>query len=288
MSLVTVLLLTYNHENTLARAFDSILEQKTRFDFEIHVLEDCSTDGTAEVCRAYQNRDPNRIKLFLNETNVGVSRNLKLGILRVRSPYFAFLEGDDYWTDPEKLQLQADALELHPECTLCGHNTLFRNVSTGEEWSFLRPEENRDTGIYKLYDALSIHPSARMYRNCVDMTDVPDFMVLDTQIYMLYLTNGDLFYINRTMSVFNSTGIGFWSGRSKKNKKFTSLKYTRESNEYFHYKHESFHYRHSKLLKILKGLLGVRYGWEAFYCLEGFRLRMKYIIDQQDSGKWRP
>ncbi|MFA6147805.1 MAG: glycosyltransferase family 2 protein [bacterium] len=288
MSLVTVLLLTYNQEKTLARAFDSILEQKTRFDFEIHVLEDCSTDGTAEACRAYQNRYPGRIKLFLNEKNVGVSGNLKQGILRVQSPYYAFLEGDDYWVDPGKLQLQVDALELHPECTLCGHNTLFRNVSTGEERPFIPPEDNKDSGVYKLGDGLSIHPSSRMYRNCVDMTNVPEFMVLDTHIYMIYLTNGDLFYINKTMSVYNNTGTGYWSGRTKKNKKYTSLKLIRESNEYFQYKHESFHYRHSKLLKTLKGMLGIRHGWEAFYFLEGFRLRLKYILEKPEIGKSGP
>ena len=133
MKLLTVILLTYNHEKTIAKAFESILEQQTNFEFEIFVLEDCSTDKTADICRQYKQRYPNKIRLFLNEKNLGVTKNLKEGLLKIKTKYFAFLEGDDYWCNKYKLQKQVDALEKNPECMICGHNTLFKDMVNNKE-----------------------------------------------------------------------------------------------------------------------------------------------------------
>lgn len=278
MNRVTVVLLTYNHEKTLARAIDSILEQKTAFDFEIHVLEDCSTDGTAEVCRAYQDRYPDRIRVFRNDRNVGPTRNFKQGIARVVSPYFAFLEGDDYWTDPGKLQIQIDAMERNPDCTLCAHNTEIRNVPTGETRLFVPADSRKNTGTYELADRFPIHTSSTVYRNCVDLTNIPEPLLIDTYLFFLYLTKGNMFYVDRTMSVYNETGTGYWTGKNQKRKRMMFLQLQKEANRFYDFKYESLYYTHSTLLRILKGILGIRYGWEAFYHLESLRLRAKYFL----------
>lgn len=278
MELVTVILLTYNHEKTIAKAFDSILEQKTNFDFCIHVLEDCSTDATATVCKEYQAKFPEKIKLFLNTVNLGVLKNYKSGLQRVTSRYIAFLEGDDYWCDPQKLQMQVDALEAHPECTMCGHNVLFKDHVKNIEYRFIEDEMDSQKHIYSLEDRLFIHPSARLYRNIVDWKDIPDALALDIHTYTVYLAQGKLYYIDRVMSVYNKTGEGYWSGMKARNKRLAALKWQYEANQYFDFAYEAGLYKTSSLLKIVKKMFGVKRGWQAFYYLESMRLYIKYFF----------
>ncbi len=260
-NLLTVVLLTYNHEKTIAKAFDSILEQKTTFDFDIYVFEDCSTDRTAEICRAYKERYPDKIELFLNEVNLGVTRNLKSGLLKIKSKYFAFLEGDDYWCDENKLQKQVLAMERHPDCTMCGHNTLVKDVTKNREWLFIDSSKYPVKEKYSVKDNFRVHPSSRVYRNRLDLTDVPPHMVLDTHMYLLYIASGNLFYINEVMSVHIMTPSGFWAGRRNIDKKLTALELRYKTNRYFKFAYDYKFYPRSRLLKVLKFILGVRLGW---------------------------
>jgi glycosyltransferase involved in cell wall biosynthesis len=277
MELLTVVLLTYNHEKTIARAFDSILEQKTNFDFDIYVLEDCSTDYTAEICREYKEKHPDKIKLFLNEKNLGVTENFKQGLLKIRSKYFAFLEGDDYWCDENKLQKQVDALEQNSDCTLCGHNTLCNDTRNHKKYLRVKGPGQKIRTKYTVKDNFAVHPSSRVYRNIIDLTDVPLCMVLDSNIYLLYLTKGNLFYIDKVMSVYNMTHTGFWAGRTRKQRKLYALKVKSEVNKFFNFAYEYKYYRHSKLLKVLKSIFHVRLGWLLFYFFERLRLELRYL-----------
>jgi len=283
MKILTVVLLTYNHEDYIARAFDSILEQKTNFDFEIFVLEDCSTDRTADICREYKEKYPDKIRLFLNEKNLGVTRNFKQGLLNVKSKYFAFLEGDDYWCDENKLQKQVDALEQNPDCIICGHNTLYKDLVNQKEWLLVNSSKLNIKTKYTLNDKFGVHPSSRVYRNVIDLTDLPANMLFDTHIYLLYLTKGDLFYIDEVMSVFNETGVGFWSGKNRKERRIKALELRYEANKYFNFAYDYKYYPNSNFLKALKNILGIKLGWFWFYHLERLRLQLKYII-RKESG----
>ena len=250
-------ILTYNHEKTIAKAFESILEQQTNFEFDIFVLEDCSTDKTADICRQYKRKYPDKIRLFLNEKNLGVTENLKKGLLQVKTKYFAFLEGDDYWCDENKLQKQVDALEQNPDCTLCGHNTLCKDMIKNTQWLLIDNSEHEIKTKYTVKDNFGVHPSSRVYRNIVDLTDIPEHMVFDTHSYLLYLTKGALFYIDEVMSVYHKTGTSFWSGQSRKERRLMSLKLRYETNKYFNFVYDCKYYPNSKLLKSLKNILGV-------------------------------
>jgi glycosyltransferase involved in cell wall biosynthesis len=283
--LLTVILLTYNHEKTLARAFDSILEQKTEFDFNIFVLEDCSTDGTQRVCRDYKDKYPDRIELFLNEKNLGVAENFKQGLLKVKTKYYAFLEGDDYWCNENKLQRQVNALEQNADCFMCGHNTLCKDLVNNEEWLLIKSSEFEIKARYSVKDRFSVHPSSRVYRNAIDLTHLPANMVFDTHIYLVYMSRGDLFYIDEVMSVFNKTGVGFWSGKSPMQKKIVALDLRYKANHYFDFAYEHKYYPRSKTLTILKGLFGVKAGWFLFYHLERERLRLKSILTGERPGR---
>ncbi|WP_083251896.1 glycosyltransferase family 2 protein [Pedobacter steynii] len=134
--MVSVCCITYNHEQYIAEALDSFLMQKTGFEFEILVGEDCSTDATRSVIREYAVRYPERIKLIAHPENIGAIRNQVDVITRARGKYIALCDGDDFWTDPEKLQKQVDFLETNPEYVICCHHT--RVIDENEETVYLK------------------------------------------------------------------------------------------------------------------------------------------------------
>jgi len=121
-SLLTVCIITYNHERFISQAIESVLMQNVNFKFEILIADDCSTDGTRAILKTYQQEYPNQIKLILQEKNVGPSKNWLDLVTSPQSKYIAYFEGDDFWTDPNKLQKQVDFLEANPEYVVCYHN----------------------------------------------------------------------------------------------------------------------------------------------------------------------
>ena len=129
---VSVVMLTYNHEKFIAQAIESVLIQRTNFPIELVVGEDCSTDGTREIVRRYAAARPDIIRLVFHEKNVGAYENGQDVLAACQGEYIALLEGDDYWTSPDKLQRQADYLDAQPACALCFHrrkNSKFANAN---------------------------------------------------------------------------------------------------------------------------------------------------------------
>ncbi len=123
---VTVYLSTYNQEEYVAQALDSILMQKTSFPFEIIAADDCSTDGTQAIIMDYVNRHPGKIIPFFTNPNVGGCKKLTdvIDAGLFRGQYLAWLEGDDYWLGEDRLQTLVDFLESHPEYSRVGHKRL--------------------------------------------------------------------------------------------------------------------------------------------------------------------
>ena len=106
---VSVCMLTYNQEKYVRQAIDGVLSQDANFDIEIVVGDDASTDGTAAVCSEYSERG-DRVRVFRRERNLGVAENFRLTLNECNGEFVAICEGDDYWTDPAKLQHQVDLL----------------------------------------------------------------------------------------------------------------------------------------------------------------------------------
>ena len=117
--LVSVCMTTYNHAPYLRQAVESVLSQQTSFDFELVLGEDCSTDLTAEICREYAAKYPGRVRLVTGDRNVGWRANYRRTFDACRGKYVAYCDGDDWWTDPCKLQMQADLMESDPGCGMC-------------------------------------------------------------------------------------------------------------------------------------------------------------------------
>jgi len=118
---VSILCITYKHESFIRDTLNAFITQETDFPFEILIGDDASPDKTGEIVAEYANLFPAKIIPVLRKKNIGALRNLNHLISIADGDYFAYCEGDDYWSDNKKLQKQADFLDENPDCTLCFH-----------------------------------------------------------------------------------------------------------------------------------------------------------------------
>lgn len=119
--LVSVCMITYNHEKYIREAIEGVLMQKTTFPIELIIGEDCSADNTRKICVEYQKKYPDIIHPMFSEKNLGMIKNFIETIQASKGKYIAFCEGDDYWTDPYKLQKQVDFLDANSDYSCCFH-----------------------------------------------------------------------------------------------------------------------------------------------------------------------
>ena len=120
--LVSICVITYNHEQFLARALDSILSQEMDFQYEIIIGEDCSQDATRAICEQYKQNYSDVIQLILHEKNVGLIRNYVSIMTAAKGKYIAICSGDDYWCDSMKLKKQVAFLEQNIDYSMCFTN----------------------------------------------------------------------------------------------------------------------------------------------------------------------
>lgn len=113
---VSVCVVTYNQAEYIRECLDSILAQKTDFPFEVVIGEDCSSDATRKIVEAYREKHPEQIRLLYSDANVGANMNSMRVIARCRGKYIAACDGDDFWHRRDKLQIQFEYMEKHPEC----------------------------------------------------------------------------------------------------------------------------------------------------------------------------
>lgn len=146
--LVSICSITYNHAPYIRQCLDGMLMQKTNFDFEIIINDDCSTDGTTEIIREYVEKYPDIVKPIYHEENQyqkGVRAMFaKFVFPKAQGKYIALCEGDDYWTDPLKLQKQVDFLESHPEYSLCFHNAIVHYEDTEKKDYLFADVKNKE------------------------------------------------------------------------------------------------------------------------------------------------
>lgn len=211
--ILSIGMLTYNQAKYVRQTLDGIVMQKVDFRYEVIVGDDCSTDGTQDILREYAERYPGIFKLVLREKNIGVTRNNFDLKHRACGKYFACLEGDDYWTDENKLQIQVDFLESHQEYIACVHKCLFVDENSN-------PKENTPiNGWYCNKEVFSLKEFERgelpgqtatlMYRN-IFLDKTKDFSIMykasdkigDKTAILLLLSYGNIYNMDRVMSCY--------------------------------------------------------------------------------------
>ena len=137
--LVSVLLITYNQQDFIAQAIESVLMQKVNFPYEIVIGEDLGSDNTRAICESYAVKY-DFIHVLPRTKNLGIAGNWCDCAQHALGKYMMMLDGDDYWTDPNKMQMQVDFMEAHPECVICHTNTDILYMNTGT----IKPINKRD------------------------------------------------------------------------------------------------------------------------------------------------
>lgn len=219
--LVSILCMTYNHKSYIQDALESFLEQKVNFKYEIIIHDDASTDGTAEVIKSYEQKYPNLIKGIYEVEN---QYNRMIWLLYsfiqnvCKGEYVAICEGDDYWIDFHKLQMQVEYLEAYSECVLTVHNAFKKNYRD-DTIKAMCPYENE--GVLSSKEVILQNrestPTASMVlrRSAMDM-DLNSFFVKvgavgDYPLMLYLLKKGTIFYFNKVMSVYRYMHTNSWS-----------------------------------------------------------------------------
>jgi len=202
--ILSVFVMTFNHEQFIAQGLEGILTQKTNFDFEIVIGEDCSTDKTRKIVLEYYDKYPGKFKVLLNEENIGAHANQIKVLHACSGKYIAICEGDDFWTDPYKLQKQVDFLEAHPEFSICFHEVLI--LKNGEMLNdYLTRKVPEETDILELARGNYIHTPSVVFRNKL-FDDFPEqFSKAPVGDYFLHMLNaryGKIKKFNQVMAVY--------------------------------------------------------------------------------------
>lgn len=227
---VSVICSTYNHEKYIRDALEGFVMQKTTFPFEVLVHDDASTDGTADIIREYERKYPDIIKPIYQTENqyskkVGITAVYQIS--RARGKYIAPCEGDDYWTDPMKLQKQYDFMERNPEYTLCACSTLWLDMLHNKvEPDSCRTDRDRDVSL----EELILEQNGRAFQYATIFArkelflDRPEWMknfgVGDTPLMLRAAQTGRVRMLADTMAVYRAQTNGSWSIQYKKNAEF--------------------------------------------------------------------
>lgn len=216
--LVNIVMPTYNHERFVAQAIESVLAQKTAFAYNLMVGDDCSMDGTQEVVRSYAGKYPDTVEFVFSKKNLGLFHrdrvSLKL-LNQCTAKYVGILDGDDYWTDPHRLQKMVDFLESHPECSICFHNAEMFYDDGSRPSTNLRPADQKEIStVEDILAGVVPIPCAALFRNGL-LGELPDCFhrVIngDWLLFVLLAEHGNVGYINEVMAAYRMHPEGIWS-----------------------------------------------------------------------------
>lgn len=217
--LVAVFMVTYNHERYIEQAIESVLMQKTNFPIKLFIGEDCSTDKTASICLKYQKENPEIVEVFISKENIGASKNALLifgKCFSSKAKYIAMLEGDDYWTDPYKLQKQVNFLEANDDFVICFHNLMIM-YEDGRETHLSNLEDQKEVSfIEDLAQGNYIYTASCVFRNGL-INEFPEWYnnspVGDYVIHMLNAKHGPIKYLPEIMAVYRVHKGGTWENK---------------------------------------------------------------------------
>ncbi|WP_184549862.1 glycosyltransferase [Mucilaginibacter sp. FT3.2] len=218
--MVSVSCTTYNQDKFITQTIESFLMQQTNFPFEIVVGDDCSTDGTSAILQSFKQQYPDKIKVISANKNGGAHQNTINTLHACTGKYIALCDGDDYWTNPLKLQKQVDFLEQNPEYVICCHYTCV--VDTDGNTLYVAPkpvplihtyhdlltgkqvETKTATVVYRNINKISLLFQQPWYFNCFAADKL--FKIFSTSV-----TGGKIYVMPEVMSCYRNHVGGIWS-----------------------------------------------------------------------------
>ncbi|MDR1877601.1 MAG: glycosyltransferase [Flavobacteriaceae bacterium] len=219
--MVSVVMITYNHEKYIQQAIESILMQECTFEYELIISNDCSPDNTHKIIQGYLSGN-NSIKYFSHEKNLGVIPNFLFALNQANGKYIAICEGDDYWTDPLKLQKQVDFMENNPDFSIIFHQVqvLENDILTNETYPLAKNVKDIST-IEDLSKNNYIPTLSVLYKNSHTYPSyIKDSFIGDYPLHLYNAEKGKIKFIPEIMGIYRK-GVGVWSSEinSIRNKK---------------------------------------------------------------------
>ena len=209
--LVSVVVICYNQQEFIGQALQSILDQEIDWPMEVIVADDASTDATPEIIREVDDQHPGRIRPVLRPANVGIHANAVDALNRTRGKYVALCEGDDYWTDPEKLRRQISHLEEHPDVSVCFHPVLCTWDDHSRPDSIEPPAaDDRDLSLNALLEENFMATNSVVYRRLPSYDDIPDVLPLDWFLHIRHARHGQISMLPQVMAVYRRHPGGLW------------------------------------------------------------------------------
>lgn len=225
---IAIIITTYNLEEYVSQALDSVLMQETNFEYKIFIGDDCSQDNTLKILRDYESRFPNKICVIPSDVNLGSLANSNRLFDGLQCEYFTFLDGDDYWVGTDRLQKQVDYMDGHQDCFLCAGNTQYLVNNVPQNLMLNSRELNRK---YTFQDMLEgnmpfFHTSSILIRNKIFVNGIPECYKNAVGTFeecalrgedfrrILHLEKGYLYAMDSLMSVYRIHNKGIWQGTS--------------------------------------------------------------------------
>lgn len=245
--LVSICIPTYQHGSFIAQTLAGCISQQTNFQYEIVIGDDGSTDEAPRIIADYSVQFPNIIRSYLHKKNLGPSSPIELGgknnviflFSQCRGKYIALCEGDDYWTDPLKLQKQVDFLETNPEVALTHHQVEVYYENGSPSHQFNPPDQRTETTIIDLLsDTWYVATCSSVFRN-VYQDGLPSWFFNtgsgDLGIFLIAAHHGKIQYFNQSMGVYRRHRGGLSNFQHQYNRFFLEnrLKLYQEVNEFY-------------------------------------------------------
>lgn len=219
---LSICCITYNHSQFIRQALEGFVNQKTNFEFEVLIYDDASTDDNQEIIKEYAEKFPNIIKPILqteNQFSKGIYVDKKFNWPRITGEYVALCEGDDFWTDENKLQKQVDFLDSHKDYTVCFHTVkmIWENDSHNESY-FPTPEYRFNKTTLSITDLLKqnfIQTNSVVYRWQLKDQEAlfPEgILPCDYFLHLLHASKGKIGFLPEVMSVYRKHDGGLWAG----------------------------------------------------------------------------
>lgn len=253
-NLVSVLCPNYNNEQFLKRCIDSILNQKTSFNYKIIFIDDCSNDNSVQIIKSYMKNNPQKIQLLQNKTNCKLLPTILRGYKQIKTKYWTVLDPDDYWINENFLQDAVDFLERHKDFSVYMGNTyIVKNDQQKLNISF----ESKDFSFDKLDNIVYGHTSATLFRNFFSSDDFKKLDVAaqspekqacfrgDTFRNILAVSKGNGHFEQKVYSVYNYNQQGIWSKLSPEQQEIMGIRAYLEYIKYFEKKNVEFFLKQS-------------------------------------------
>ena len=279
--LVSVVIITYNQEQYVEQAIESILMQKTSAAFELLIAEDCSTDRTRELVLRYQRLHPSLIRVIVSDSNVGPFPNVARAYARCRGKYVALCEGDDYWLGEDRLEKQVVVLENDPSAGMCaGMVNVVETVSGVEKITRTYPELSAVTE-FRFPGVIYVHTSTRlMTRDTLQQALNYYGRVRPSESALLYIIShlSKVVVLPVVLSVYRITRTGIWTSLNEKQKLVNDLSYLKEYHRHLPAAQRKFmaqgvFYVHYRLLRLALRVRSLRDIVDSAGQLGGFCLR---------------